>query len=40
MKDNFKGIQHAPFEDDIVGVQHINNIEGYVLCAQVLRGAK
>jgi hypothetical protein len=40
MQGSFKSIQQPSFEDDIIWIMHVNDIEGYVLCSWVLQGAK
>jgi hypothetical protein len=40
MHGSLEGVQHAPFEDGIVRVHHINHIEGYIFRAQILWGAE
>jgi hypothetical protein len=40
MQDNFKSIQHAPPENGVVWICHVDDIKCDVFCAKVLGSAK
>jgi hypothetical protein len=40
VQDSFESIEKASSKDIIIRIEHVNNMEGDVLCVKVLRNAK
>jgi hypothetical protein len=40
MQGSFESVRQPSSEDGIIGIEHVDDIEGYVLCSWVLRGVK
>jgi hypothetical protein len=40
VQGSFESIEEASFKDGIIGVEHVNDIKGDVLCVRVLRGTE